>query len=57
MIMLILTRKRREAIHGVGKRLLQIRFPDSFLKAFNAHDAEPDAAVRIVGEHQALQEQ
>jgi hypothetical protein len=40
-----------------AKRLFQIRFPDSFLKAFNAHDTKPDAAVRIVGEHQTLQKQ
>jgi hypothetical protein len=27
----------------------RFRFPDSFLKAFDAHDTEPDAAVKMVG--------
>jgi hypothetical protein len=31
-----------------------IRFPDSFLKAYNAHDTEADAVVRTIGERQTL---
>jgi hypothetical protein len=50
-------RKRGEAIDGVGKTPFRMRFPDSFLKACNAHDSDAGAAERIVGEHQALQKQ